>query len=147
LCSYWFIIRLWVNVVVEYSVYVICVCADVFRNYFRDHGSLFIGAPDMTNGEHNMEYYALFQDYLKLYEVTNRLMCLFKDMRVRRVCVHTAYVLMYWIWLYLATPLSEVELFSVLLLVGVRRPTDAFENASMLLSCVVFLCLWECLPV
>ena len=42
---------------------------DIFRNYFRDHGALFVGAPEICSGEHNMEYYTLFQDYLKLYEV------------------------------------------------------------------------------
>jgi hypothetical protein len=30
---------------------------------------MFIDAPEMCGGEHNMEYYELFQDYLKVYEV------------------------------------------------------------------------------
>lgn len=42
---------------------------DVFRKYFEDHGPMFVDAPEMTGGEHNMEYYELFQDYLKVYEV------------------------------------------------------------------------------
>ncbi len=43
---------------------------DVFHKFFRDHAEAFIGAPDMTGGEHNMEYYALFQLYLEVYEAT-----------------------------------------------------------------------------
>jgi hypothetical protein len=43
--------------------------ADIFRKYFEDHGPMFIDAPEMTGGEHNMQYYELFQDYLKVYEV------------------------------------------------------------------------------
>lgn len=42
---------------------------DIFRKYFEDHGPAFIDAPEICGGEHNMEYYALFQDYLKVYEV------------------------------------------------------------------------------
>ena len=43
---------------------------DVFRKYFEDNGPMFIDAPEMTGGEHNMEYFELFQDYLKVYEST-----------------------------------------------------------------------------
>jgi len=43
---------------------------DIFRNYFRTHGHYFEDAPDqMLKGEHNLQYYSLFQDYLKVYEV------------------------------------------------------------------------------
>lgn len=43
---------------------------DVFHKFFRDHAEAFIGAPDMTGGEHNLEYYGLFQLYLEVYEAT-----------------------------------------------------------------------------
>ena len=43
---------------------------DVFHKFFKDHAEAFIGAPEMTGGEHNMEYYALFQNYLAVYEDT-----------------------------------------------------------------------------
>ncbi len=43
---------------------------DVFRKFFSDHAEAFIGAPEMTGGEHNLEYYGLFQEYLKVYEET-----------------------------------------------------------------------------
>ena len=43
---------------------------DVFRKFFADHAEAFIGAPEMTGGEHNLEYYGLFQQYLKVYEDT-----------------------------------------------------------------------------
>mmetsp|Transcript_4274 Transcript_4274/g.4438 ORF Transcript_4274/g.4438 Transcript_4274/m.4438 type:complete len:183 (+) Transcript_4274:139-687(+) len=43
---------------------------DVFRKYFEDHGEKFVNAPEMCGGEHNMEYYSLFQDYLVIYENT-----------------------------------------------------------------------------
>jgi len=43
---------------------------DVFHKFFRDHAEAFIGAPDMTGGEHNLEYYGLFQLYLEVYEST-----------------------------------------------------------------------------
>jgi len=43
---------------------------DVFRNFFTEHASVFEGAPTISGGEHNMEYFALFQIYLKLYEAT-----------------------------------------------------------------------------
>jgi hypothetical protein len=40
----------------------------VFRDFFADHADLFFDAPLTTSGEQNMEYYALYQRYLKLYE-------------------------------------------------------------------------------
>ena len=43
---------------------------DVFHKYFADHAEAFIDAPEICGGEHNMQYYALFQDYLKVYEDT-----------------------------------------------------------------------------
>jgi len=43
---------------------------DVFHKFFRDHAEAFIGAPEMTGGEHNLEYYGLFQLYLEVYEST-----------------------------------------------------------------------------
>jgi len=43
---------------------------DVFHKFFRDHAEAFIGAPEMTGGEHNLEYYGLFQVYLEVYEST-----------------------------------------------------------------------------
>eukprot|EP01031_Cornospumella_fuschlensis_P041524 gene41524-50675_t len=43
---------------------------DIFRKYFRDHAVEFEGAPSICDGEHDMKYYGLFQDYLKLYEDT-----------------------------------------------------------------------------
>ena len=43
---------------------------DVFHKYFADHADAFINAPEICGGEHNMEYYSLFQDYLKVYEDT-----------------------------------------------------------------------------
>ena len=45
--------------------------SDVFRNFFKEHGEEFEGAPAMCDGEHDMRYYSLFQTYLKLYEVIN----------------------------------------------------------------------------
>lgn len=41
---------------------------DVFHKYFADHADAFIDAPEMLSGEHNMEYYDLFQKYLLVYE-------------------------------------------------------------------------------
>lgn len=32
----------------------------------------FVDAPEMCSGEHNLEYYSLFQDYLQVYEVYER---------------------------------------------------------------------------
>ena len=29
----------------------------------------FVDAPEMCGGEHNLEYYSLFQEYLQIYEV------------------------------------------------------------------------------
>lgn len=43
---------------------------DVFHKYFADHADSFIGAPEICGGEHNMEYYSLFQKYLGVYEET-----------------------------------------------------------------------------
>jgi hypothetical protein len=43
---------------------------DVFRNFFSDHAEAFVGAPEMHSGEHNLEYYGLFQQYLQVYEDT-----------------------------------------------------------------------------
>ena len=43
---------------------------DVFRQFFADHAEAFVGAPEMHGGEHNLEYYGLFQKYLKVYEDT-----------------------------------------------------------------------------
>eukprot|EP01038_Epipyxis_sp_PR26KG_P014149 gene14149-18987_t len=41
---------------------------DVFRNFFTEHAEVFEDAPPMHSGEHNLDYYQLFQVYLKLYE-------------------------------------------------------------------------------
>jgi len=46
------------------------ICIDIFRNYFRDNAAAFIDAPEILSGEHNLEYYGLFQKYLKVYEVS-----------------------------------------------------------------------------
>ncbi len=43
---------------------------DVFRDFFAEHADVFFDAPQTTSGEQNMEYYALYQRYLKLYENT-----------------------------------------------------------------------------
>lgn len=46
---------------------------DVFRKYFRDHASEFVGYPpkrDMESAEHSLVHWDLFQNYLKLYERT-----------------------------------------------------------------------------
>ena len=42
--------------------------SDVFRDFFNEHAAAFIDAPQTISGEQNMEYYSLFQRYLKLYE-------------------------------------------------------------------------------
>ena len=43
---------------------------DVFHAFFDEHSAAFEGAPTyIENGEHNLEYYSLFQKYLRLYEV------------------------------------------------------------------------------
>ena len=43
---------------------------DIFQDYFRRHGHMFEDAPDeLLEGEHNLQFYSLFQDYLVLYEV------------------------------------------------------------------------------
>jgi hypothetical protein len=41
---------------------------DVFKKFFADHAYLFLDAPQQIGGEQNLEYYALYQQYLKLYE-------------------------------------------------------------------------------
>eukprot|EP01041_Mallomonas_annulata_P003595 gene3595-7145_t len=44
---------------------------DVFHKFFTDHAPEFYDAPElMEDGEHNMEYFALFQEYLVVYEKT-----------------------------------------------------------------------------
>lgn len=44
---------------------------DVFQKYFTDHAHAFEDAPaTLAQGEHNLEYHALFMDYLKVYEDT-----------------------------------------------------------------------------
>jgi hypothetical protein len=44
--------------------------ADVFRNFFTEHAEIFEEAPALTGGEHDLNYYNLFNVYLKLYEGT-----------------------------------------------------------------------------
>jgi hypothetical protein len=51
------------------DIYSLIHILDIFRKYFEDHGEKFVDAPEMCGGEHNMEYYSLFQDYLVVYEV------------------------------------------------------------------------------
>lgn len=46
------------------------IFSDVFRDFFAEHAYLFYDAPDQIGGEQNLEYYALFQRYLRLYENT-----------------------------------------------------------------------------
>jgi hypothetical protein len=41
---------------------------DVFKNFFRDNADIFIDAPLQPLGEQNLEYYDVYQRYLKLYE-------------------------------------------------------------------------------
>ena len=43
---------------------------EVFRDFFARHADAFLEAPMTISGEQNLEYYSLFQDYLKLYENT-----------------------------------------------------------------------------
>eukprot|EP01038_Epipyxis_sp_PR26KG_P009193 gene9193-12399_t len=43
---------------------------EVFREFFADHAAAFFDAPIEIAGEQNLEYYSLFQRYLKLYENT-----------------------------------------------------------------------------
>jgi hypothetical protein len=43
---------------------------DVFRDFFATHCETFRDAPAEIAGEQNLEYYALFQQYLRLYEAT-----------------------------------------------------------------------------
>lgn len=40
----------------------------MFKNFFRDNADIFIDAPLQPLGEQNLEYYAVYQRYLKLYE-------------------------------------------------------------------------------
>jgi GTP1/Obg family GTP-binding protein len=42
----------------------------VFRDFFAKHADVFYEAPQTICGEQNLEYYGLFQEYLKLYENT-----------------------------------------------------------------------------
>lgn len=42
----------------------------MFKKFLEDHAYLFIDAPQELGGEQNLEYYALYQQYLKLYETT-----------------------------------------------------------------------------
>lgn len=44
----------------------------MFRKFFADYGSEFEDAPPLESGEHNLKYYSLFQDYLKVYEVRSQ---------------------------------------------------------------------------
>lgn len=43
---------------------------NIFKNFFRDNADIFIGAPLKPSGEQNLEYYSLYQQYLRLYEDT-----------------------------------------------------------------------------
>mmetsp|Transcript_23980 Transcript_23980/g.35194 ORF Transcript_23980/g.35194 Transcript_23980/m.35194 type:complete len:170 (+) Transcript_23980:89-598(+) len=44
---------------------------DIFRKFFKDHAGDFVDAPPLVQGgEHDLVYYSLFQDYLKIYEDT-----------------------------------------------------------------------------
>jgi hypothetical protein len=40
----------------------------VFQDFFAEHADIFIDAPQELGGEQNLQYYALFQKYLQLYE-------------------------------------------------------------------------------
>lgn len=40
----------------------------MFKKFLDDHAHLFIDAPQELGGEQNLQYYALFQEYLQLYE-------------------------------------------------------------------------------
>jgi hypothetical protein len=42
----------------------------VFRDFFARHAETFRDAPAEIGGEQNLEYYSLFQQYLRLYEET-----------------------------------------------------------------------------
>lgn len=42
----------------------------IFRRYFEKNAALFVNAPDMCEGEHNLIYYNCFEKYLQLYEDT-----------------------------------------------------------------------------
>jgi hypothetical protein len=44
---------------------------EVFKAYFDEHAPLFVDAPiKEQHGEQDLEFYALFQEYLKIYEET-----------------------------------------------------------------------------
>ncbi len=40
----------------------------MFREFYAEHAESFIDAPQTISGEQNLEFYSLFQRYLKLYE-------------------------------------------------------------------------------
>lgn len=42
--------------------------AETFRQFYADNAEVFYDAPQEIGGEQNLEYYSLFQKYLKLYE-------------------------------------------------------------------------------
>ena len=42
--------------------------SEVFREFFAEHAATFKDAPAEIAGEQNLEYYSLFQQYLRLYE-------------------------------------------------------------------------------
>lgn len=44
--------------------------AEKFRDFYARYADMFLDAPLTLSGEQNMEYYALYQRYLKLYEDT-----------------------------------------------------------------------------
>lgn len=45
------------------------IISDQFRDFFAENADIFYDAPLTTSGgEQNLEYYSLFQKYLKLYE-------------------------------------------------------------------------------
>lgn len=43
--------------------------SDVFRDFFAQHAEVFKDAPAEISGEQNLAYYALFEEYLRLYEL------------------------------------------------------------------------------
>ena len=43
---------------------------ETFRQFYADHADVFYDAPQEISGEQNLQYYSLFQQYLKLYENT-----------------------------------------------------------------------------
>lgn len=42
----------------------------VFKDFFARNADTFMDAPQTISGEQNLEYYSLFQQYLKIYEET-----------------------------------------------------------------------------